>query len=104
MRYCCVPKCNGTGGFLFPKNPEVQKKWRIAIKRVNEKKAVWVPSKYSVVCELHFTESDFKEKNSAGFPHQRRFLKEGAVPSIFSFQSSAQACPTQRQLHGHPSP
>ena len=90
MRYCAVPKCTGTGGFSFPKDPELRKKWQVAIKRTTEKKKIWEPSKYSVVCELHFNKEDFNETNSAGFSHQRRFLKIDLVPSVFSFKTPLQ--------------
>ena len=83
MKYCAVPKCTGKGGFSFPRDPELRTKWKIAIKRTTENKKEWEPAKHSVVCQLHFKETDFKEKNSSGFPHQRRFLKEGIIPTLF---------------------
>ncbi len=59
--YCSVPLCKGFGGFHFPKDPVLRKKWQIAIKRQTKKKELWKPSKYSVVCEKHFLETDFDQ-------------------------------------------
>lgn len=55
-QYCAVPNCNGINGFLFPKDPEMRKKWCVAIKRVDESNMnkLWEPYKSAVVCERHF--------------------------------------------------
>lgn len=64
-RSCCVPGCKSnysstlkTGGqlvsaFTFPKDEILKAKWLAAIPRND-----WAPSQYSVVCCLHFLESD----------------------------------------------
>ncbi|XP_062845020.1 THAP domain-containing protein 1 [Trichomycterus rosablanca] len=57
--------------------PDICGKWVAAIKRSNFK-----PTKYSNICSQHFTKDCFKlECNN-------RVLKENAVPSLFSFDSS----------------
>ena len=35
---CCVPGCATSGGHKFPKDVDLQMKWRVAIKRSDEKK------------------------------------------------------------------
>lgn len=59
---CCVPNCANRGGHLFPKNPKLRTLWIKAIKRsasTTEKFRCWQPGKYSVVCDAHFTPSDY---------------------------------------------
>ena len=46
------------------------------------KRDKWMPSKYSVLCEKHFTPNDYHDANRA-----KKILKPGAVPSIFRFPS-----------------
>ena len=64
---CCVPLCsNQKGGHTFPSNPEIKKKWLQKIKRLckhpeSGKIVNWIPTKHSVVCADHFTESDYKD-------------------------------------------
>ena len=61
-QYCCMPGCTNSGGHVFPSDPELRKKWRVTIKRLDEKlKNFWTPGKYDVVCTAHFRESDYKE-------------------------------------------
>jgi len=38
VNYCCVPQCNGTGGFLFPEEKKLRKLWQVAVRRVSYKK------------------------------------------------------------------
>ena len=85
VHYCTVPSCNGVGGFRFPEDKQLKKKWQIAIKREGKNKKLWEPKKASIVCEKHFKPEDFREKNIAGFPLKNRCLKSGVVPSIFYF-------------------
>ena len=53
---CCVPMCDGMGGFRFPKDPSLRLKWRVAIKRVdqNNRTKLWEPWPTATVCEKHF--------------------------------------------------
>jgi len=88
VKTCCVPNCCEVGGFGFPKDAKLKKKWQIAIRRDGPNKRLWKPANHSIVCAKHFKESDFREKNSAGFPLCVRKLKKDAVPSIFSFSVS----------------
>jgi hypothetical protein len=85
VHYCSVPLCNSVGGFRFPRDKELKKKWQIVIKRSDKNKKLWQPKEHDVVCEHHFTSEDFKEKNSAGFPLKMKRLKEDVVPSVFEF-------------------
>ena len=83
---CCVPKCSEKGGYVFPKEKELKKKWRVAIKRANDQKQLWNPSKHSVVCRKHFKSSDFVEPKVTYGEKRRKVLKAGVVPSIFPFR------------------
>ena len=70
---CIVPGCDGTdpGRHKFPSDPELNLKWRTAIKKEvtstitssssEPQKILWRPSKYSRVCGAHFKAKDFKE-------------------------------------------
>jgi len=89
VNYCCVPKCNGVGGFSFPEDKHLQKKWRVAVRRVDKKKNLWNTSEHSVVCEKHFEKSDFLETNICGHLRLRKKLRDGIVPTIFSFKTSS---------------
>ena len=83
---CCVPQCKETGGFLFPKDKSLRRKWQVAIKRQNEQKRLWKPSPHSVVCRNHFKLSDFHEPKVTYGEKRRKVLKSDAVPSIFPFR------------------
>lgn len=82
-KYCCVYDCRSSGYetersfFSFPSDLSMKKQWT---ERISRKQ--WTPSKYSVVCDLHFTETDFR-KTSTDRPvlHQRKLLTKHAVPS-----------------------
>ena len=81
--YCVVPKCRGVGGFSFPADPDLNLKWREAIQKLD-----WTPSVHSRVCDKHFKAEDFKEPIMAGYSETGRTcrsLKDGAIPSVFSF-------------------
>ena len=56
---CAVPGCDGAdpGRYQFPKDSDLNRKWRIAIKRSQP----WKPSEYSRVCGAHFKPDDFRE-------------------------------------------
>ena len=97
---CIVPGCQRRGGFSFPSDPEQNLKWRIAIKREPAKTGahptLWKPSQYSRVCEDHFKAEDFKQSVVASCsrdPKKLRFLKEGAVPSVFPWTSNSATGP-----------
>ncbi|KAG0701622.1 THAP domain-containing protein 4 [Chionoecetes opilio] len=64
---CCVPNCNGNykkgprvSIFCFPRDKVLASQWLRAIKRDN-----FSPTASSRVCELHFTEDDFRREASA---------------------------------------
>ena len=65
---CCFPFCRGnyvgwskSSSFRFPLDKELSKKWVHAIHR----KDFTTPSKYSKVCELHFTKDDIITSSTA---------------------------------------
>jgi hypothetical protein len=65
VKYCCVPLCGGFGGHKFPTDKEIHLKWRVAIKRMDERtKKLWTPGKEDIVCHSHFTEDDYKKTES----------------------------------------
>ena len=82
-KYCCVPGCKGTGGFHFPKDPVLRKKWQIAVRRETAKKKLWKPTDHSVVCYDHFQESDFQKSQ---LERLRKDLVPGAIPTVFNFR------------------
>lgn len=61
MGFCCVHKCRGHGGFKFPADPIVRKKWLKAICREH-----WTPSKWSYLCKKHFRPDDFVKTKVSG--------------------------------------
>ena len=68
--------------FRFPlSNPDLLERWIRAMKWKD-----WTPSKYSVLCEQHFTPDDYicKGKPAIEGPN-KKYLKEDAIPSIFYF-------------------
>ena len=71
---CVVPQCSGgadSGRFGFPTDPEINLKWRIAIKKEVESTAtsssggpqriLWKPSNTSKICGAHFKPDDFRD-------------------------------------------
>ncbi|XP_059166722.1 zinc finger protein 454-like [Physella acuta] len=99
--YCCVPKCGGKGGHLFPKNKELCSKWIAAIKkREKPYHGKWEPSKTSMVCKRHFKEEDFKSDVTfaTGDPRILKCLKKMVVPSIFEWTISPKTLEVA-QLH-----
>ena len=83
---CCVPHCKGSGGFVFPKDPELNKRWREAIRRLGPGSSLWQPGPHSRVCPGHFQPEDFKDNHDAHAQYHGRMmartLKSGVVPSI----------------------
>ncbi|XP_046664296.1 THAP domain-containing protein 6-like [Homalodisca vitripennis] len=61
----------------FPKNEDLKRKWMNALKRKD-----WAPSKWSRVCSAHFKEADFDLTSLCCVR-----IREGAVPTIFSYIS-----------------
>ena len=69
---CVVPRCPGVdpGRFKFPSDPELNLKWRTAIKKEvtstatsssEAQKILWKPTEYSRVCGAHFKAEDFRD-------------------------------------------
>lgn len=77
---CCVPKCSsrtdtigsGLSFHRFPKDRSLKQQWKQAIGRSED----WSPTKWSVVCSLHFSPGHFR-----GVSGLRRLVKD-AVPSL----------------------
>lgn len=65
---CSVPLCSNRGGHIFPKEEKMRKQWVRAIRRNTNKNKFqyWTPSNTSVVCKVHFKESDYKSETSYG--------------------------------------
>ncbi|CAC5413894.1 unnamed protein product [Mytilus coruscus] len=61
---CSVPRCSNCGGYVFPKDEKLKKKWIKAIRRNSDKNKYWKPSKSSVVCRFHFKPTDFISETS----------------------------------------
>lgn len=104
---CVVPNCKSFAGkyplgvtkHLIPGNVKRREQWIKAIPRKD-----WEPSKFSVVCSLHFEDSDYREHRNDGNLSRRKQkgslikkqLKPTAVPRIFpglpSYLSSKSPC------------
>ena len=116
--FCAVPGCATSYGkncnesfHDFPDNPTLRGQWVQAIRR-EVGKSFHITENVTKVCGAHFVESDFKPATERAV---RRRLKEGkggtpekklhdhAVPSVFSFLSTAtkpkpRKPPAKRQL------
>ncbi|KAJ8050537.1 Zinc finger imprinted 3 [Holothuria leucospilota] len=80
------------------KEPELCKKWLLAIGTDKFNPATYVYHQDRVVCETHFTKECFKEDMMAtimGTTPKRKKLKGGAVPTIFSLQDEPKGRPTR---------
>ena len=72
--------------FLFPKDPQMRKKWADQVNRTKDK---WDgPSDQSVLCSSHFEEhcfeADMKLAESLGVESKKKpRLKSDAVPTLF---------------------
>nr|CAI5840195.1 unnamed protein product [Callosobruchus analis] len=92
---CCVPNCTGnyrSSGrnvhiFKFPKDKDLREKWLRSIHREN-----FQISDHSVVCHLHFVETDilhttsevdWKTGKTLTVKLKKPKLKPNAIPSIF---------------------
>ncbi|XP_005111430.1 uncharacterized protein LOC101862462 [Aplysia californica] len=87
MRYCVAANCTaphkglGESVFGFPKDPVLRAKW---IKFVRDKRGDFQgPSKYSVLCQYHFTHDCFQNEMAVrmGFV-KKKIINKDAVPTI----------------------
>lgn len=86
-KYCCIYGCSSSGYevnrsfYPFPRSESLKKQWTSRIRRAD-----WSPSSSSVVCDLHFAESDFKSPISKSDTpvefRRKRPLANDAVPSL----------------------
>lgn len=86
MVNCCVPYCTSDSAkkdknvtfHVFPKDPALKDKWKIAISRQGDKTGtLWLPSDFSRVCSLHFIQTDFSVSTT------KKRLLPNTVPTIF---------------------
>ena len=92
---CCVPLCKnhyskapiGTTWHFFPKNDVLRKQWIAKIRR-DVGREFQVKNHMTEVCSAHFTPGDFRPIINA----KRRYLKIGAVASIFPWSSQEKVC------------
>ncbi|XP_062567690.1 uncharacterized protein LOC134229923 [Saccostrea cucullata] len=61
---------------------------------MDERKRLWRPGRFDVVCYAHFLASDYKTTLLG----DRSRLKEDAVPSIFTFTSSYEESPREKRF------
>ncbi|XP_067005162.1 THAP domain-containing protein 2-like [Anabrus simplex] len=73
----------------FPKDEALREKWIKAIRRKN-----YNPSKYAKLCSKHFTKDCFE---ICPWGRLKR-LKEGAVPTIFDFESHPKNMKSKKSL------
>ena len=91
---CCVPGCSKKSvGHIFPRDKLLKKKWVHATKRAHFK-----PSAHSRVCSDHFLPGDYVEQSWASKEAgvTRRYLKKGAVPSVFPWTQEKE--PSNRSI------
>lgn len=91
VKRCVAAGCSktykdGVSLFLFPKDPQMRKKWADQVKRTRDK---WDgPTDHSVLCSCHFEEHCFEAEmrlaESLGVEYKKKSrLKSDAVPTIF---------------------
>ncbi|XP_047101298.1 uncharacterized protein LOC124720074 [Schistocerca piceifrons] len=111
---CCVPRCSGNYNwnnkvhtFKFPRDDDMRRKWLSAIKRDG-----FIPTKYSVVCHRHFTESDIRRCTKYYDKARNRTLtvrldkprlQEDAIPSVFAcwYNTGTTKYNVKETAHGH---
>ncbi|XP_049523477.1 uncharacterized protein LOC119453068 isoform X13 [Dermacentor silvarum] len=92
---CCKKREDGYAVFAIPQGKRDvlrKKQWLHNIGRKN-----FVPTKNSVVCELHFTEDQFEPRILREFGKKK--LKPNAVPTIFSHRPVVKHRKPPRQRH-----
>ncbi len=97
--YCAVPGCHNRGGFSFPTDVQLRKRWCVAIRRANRLGDLWKPYPSATVCERHFKEEDILyevPKADVGQRRKRR-LAEGAIPSTFETPGTGSKDESDRQ-------
>ncbi|XP_078530521.1 THAP domain-containing protein 5-like [Lissotriton helveticus] len=88
-RYCVAQRCSrdqrrrdGRGRAVtfhkFPKDPELRRRWVLAVQHNTKHGDLWQPSSYSALCSLHFTEECMDRTG------QTVRIWKGAVPTLFN--------------------
>lgn len=90
MPQCSNSTRDGFRLYQFPKDEKRRKEWLIKCKRDK-----WSPTPTSKICEVHFEDDQFR-----GPINRRRYLKNDAVPTIFTHTKSRKRrkSPTKRGL------
>ena len=96
MPRCVAVFCGNTGEaglgmFSFPKDPELNLKWRQNMKRTKsarEPNKLWESTIHSKLCGGHFMESCFQREGperekTLGWKPGRKTLMPGAIPTLF---------------------
>ena len=86
---CSSTNSDGCSLYSFPKDPSLRATW---IKKVQTTRAKWAATKYSVLCDKHFTEDSFEVEHSLATSFgikTRKKLKPGAIPTIFKVSPEA---------------
>ena len=54
-QYCCVPGCTNSGGHVFPSDPELKKKWRVATRKVRRRlRSCLQPVQSNNFCQIKY--------------------------------------------------
>ncbi|KAH9633952.1 hypothetical protein HF086_015156 [Spodoptera exigua] len=94
MPRCCAYNCENIGIHRFPKDKKCLQSWIKAIRRNN-----WKPTSTSSLCAKHFKPSDYYEESKyTGIKLEKKLLKKGAIPSIFSFSKCEEQSKSKRSL------
>ncbi|KAH9645921.1 hypothetical protein HF086_011383 [Spodoptera exigua] len=94
MPRCCAYNCENIGIHRFPKDKKCLQSWIKAIRGIN-----WKPTSTSRLCAKHFKPSDYYEESKyTGIKLEKKLLKKGANPSIFSFSKCEEQSKSRRSL------
>ncbi|GFV17020.1 hypothetical protein TNCV_270711, partial [Trichonephila clavipes] len=80
--------------FGFPKEDFLRKKWIQAISKKD-----FVPSKYSKVCELHFSDDAIRRYTEGGYILGMAYNSEQAATSAYVFMIQSLLSPLKEVVH-----
>ncbi|XP_014214515.1 uncharacterized protein LOC106643762 [Copidosoma floridanum] len=81
---CSVNECSNPIWFKFPKDQLMRNKWLQAIKRPD-----FLPKSYNGLCIEHFRRTDLTDASCFDNSAQRIRLRQGVVPSVFSWSKNS---------------